>query len=71
MLPFLKRGDSKKTIGELEEDTERLHAERDKVDAELSVAEKREAIRQLKERGLTGDKFGWDFKRIKQWLSTH
>ena len=54
----------KKPLEELEEENERL-------DVELSVAQKREAIARLKKRGLTPKHFNFDFKRIINWLKTH
>ena len=63
----------KKTLSELEEDTEQLEAENKKTGMELSIAQKRRAIVELKQRGLTPRHFGFptDWNRIWQWLKTH
>lgn len=67
-MPFWK---SKPSLVELEEETEHLEAENKKTSVELSVAQKREAIARLKERGLAPKHFGFDFKRIVSWLKEH
>lgn len=55
-----------KTLSELEEEDEKL-------EVELSVTQKRQAIAELKKRGLKPKHFGNppDFKRIWNWLKTH
>lgn len=60
-----------KSLSELEDETERLEGEDKRLDAELSVAQKRFAIAKLKERGLSPKHFNFDFKKIWQWLKTH
>jgi hypothetical protein len=67
-MPFWK---SKPSLVELEEETEHLEAENKKTSVELSVAQKREAIARLKERGLSPKNFSFDFRRILNWLKTH
>jgi len=57
------------TLAELEEQDEKL-------DVELSVAQKRAAIAQLKQRGLSPQHFGDTAKpstwqRIIDWIKTH
>ncbi len=57
------------SLAELEETNERL-------DTELSVAQKRAAIARLKERGLTPKHFGntassGTWQRIVSWLKSH
>jgi len=53
-----------KSLAELEEEDEKL-------EVELSVTQKRQAIAELKKRGLTPKHFSFDFKRIINWLKTH
>jgi hypothetical protein len=66
-LPFLKK---KKTIDEMEEDTEELEVENREKDQELSLEQKRVAIAELKQRGLKPSHFpSWD--AIKKFLKTH
>jgi phage gp16-like protein len=60
----------KKSIDELEEETENLEAENRKADQELSIEEKRVAIAQLKARGLKPSHFP-SWSAIIQWLKTH
>ena len=60
-IPFLNR---QRTLEELQADNER-------AEVELSVAQKRAAIAKLKENGLTGKSFGWDWKRIWVWFKNH
>lgn len=67
-MPLFKHSPS---LGELEEETERKRAEDDLIGTELSIAQKRVAIAELKKRGLSAKHFGFDFKRIIQWLKTH
>lgn len=59
-----------KTISEIEEETEQKEAENKLVDNELSLAQKRVAIAQLKERGLSPKHFP-DWDSIIKWLKTH
>lgn len=61
----------KKSIDELEEETERLDAEDREVEKELSIAEKRVAIARLKESGLTPGHFNFDWKKILAWIKAH
>lgn len=61
----------RKSLGEEQEERERLEAEDSRLGAELSVAQKRVAIKRLRERGLTPKHFGGNFKKILQWLRTH
>ena len=60
-----------KSMSELEDETERLEVENKKVGAELSLAEKKKAIADLKERGLTPKHFAFDWQKIKEWIRTH
>lgn len=60
-MGFLK---SEKSLTDLEEENEKL-------EVELSVAQKRSAIAQLKERGLTPKHFGFNWKHILSWLKEH
>jgi len=57
-----------KSISELEEETELAEAEDKKVGVELSIAQKRQAIARLKERGLTPKHFGFDWNAIKKFV---
>lgn len=66
-LPFLKK---KKSIEELEEETERARAENTLADEEVSLAQKREIQAQLKARGLNRNNFS-SWQRAWQWLRTH
>jgi len=67
-MPLFQR---EKSLAELEEDSERGRAEDELLGTKLSIAQKREAIRQLKERGLTAKHFGFDFGKIIKWLKSH
>ena len=66
-----------KSLTELEEETELLEAKDKKAHVEYSLAQKKNAILELKSRGLEPKHFGkegsggWDFGRIIQWLKTH
>ncbi len=60
-----------KSLSETEEETERLQAENEKESVQLSIAQKRAAIAELKKRGLTAKHFSFDFSRIISWLKTH
>jgi len=51
----------KRTLEEAQEENERL-------DVELSVAQKRAAIAKLKENGLSGKSFGWNWRAIWAWF---
>ncbi len=53
-----------KSFEEAQEEDERLGVE-------LSIEQKRAAIRKLKQAGLTGKSFGWNWASIKEWLRTH
>ncbi len=70
MMPRLF-GKKEKSLSEIEEDTEKAQAENDLAGAQLSLAQKKEAIRQLKERGLTPKHFGMDFAKIIKFLKEH
>jgi hypothetical protein len=67
-LPFLKQ---KRTIDEVEEETEELEAQNREAEQELSLAQKKVAIAKLKERGLTPSHFSFDWRKIRDWLKTH
>ena len=67
-LPFFK---PKKDLAQLEEENERLEAEDKNVGAELSIAEKRQKMKELKARGLTPKAFDWNWARIVAWLRSH
>ena len=53
-----------KTLDELSEENER-------AEVELSLAQKRAAIKRLKEANLTGKSFGWNWSAIRAWLRSH
>jgi len=57
-LPFLHK---EETLEELQEKNERL-------DVELTVAQKEAAKARLKQAGLTGKSFNWDWSRIWKWV---
>lgn len=59
------------SLSDLEEQKERLDAEDEKLGTELSIAQKRMAIAELKKRGLTPKHFLFDWGKIVQWLKTH
>lgn len=70
--PFKKQ----KSLAELEEESERLEGEDKNLGVELSIAQKRVAIVELKKRGLTPKHFGdtavgATWSRIWSWLKTH
>ena len=60
-----------KSIAELEEETERLEAQNKNKGVELSIAQKRQAIAELKEHGLAPKHFQFDWSRIVAFLKTH
>ncbi|KKN79345.1 hypothetical protein LCGC14_0341270 [marine sediment metagenome] len=60
-----------KSLNEMEEDTERLESEDKRLDAELSISQKRVAIAKLRERGLKPKHFNFDFKKIIKFLKSH
>jgi len=66
----------KKSITELEQETERLEVEDRKSELEYSIAERKAMIAKLKDRGLTPKHFGdtsqgSTWKNIWNWLKTH
>lgn len=61
----------KKTLAELEEDQEALEGEDKVVGTQLSIAQKRVAIAELKKRGLSAKHFDFSWSRIVEWLRTH
>ena len=61
----------KKTIDELEEETEGLEAENRKADQELTLAQKREATARLKEKGLSPSHFNFSWPAIIKWIKSH
>ncbi len=62
---------SQKSLTEMEEATDKLHAEDEYLGSKLSIAQKKVAIAKLKERGLTPKHFSFDWSKIIQWLKTH
>lgn len=60
-----------KSLSEIEDENEKLQAENEKAGTELSLAQKRAAIAELKKRGLSPKHFGFDFGRIWAWLKSH
>jgi hypothetical protein len=60
-----------KSLAELEDETDKLEAEDENLGRELSITQKRVAIAQLKKRGLAPKHFGFDYKKIWQWLRSH
>jgi hypothetical protein len=50
---------------------EEVQAENERLDVELSVEQKRAAIKKLKENGLTPKSFGGSWQSIIKWLKTH
>lgn len=67
-MGLLKREQS---LSEIEEQSEREEAV-DKLEGlHLSVAQKRKATAELRQRGLSPKHFSFNFRRIFQWLRTH
>jgi hypothetical protein len=64
---FLKR---EKSIEEIEESTEKNEVENRNLDSEISILQKRIAIKKLKEQGLSPSAFSWDWKRILNYLGS-
>ncbi len=60
-----------KSLSELEEETEKKEAENRLAATEVSLAEKKVMIAQLKEKGLSPKFFNFDWARIKSWLRGH
>lgn len=60
-----------KSLAEIQEETEHKQAENELAGTELSIAQKRVAIAELKKRGLTPSNFLGNWSRIIQWLKTH
>jgi len=65
-----------KSLSELEEDEERLEGEDRNLGMQLSIAQKKVAIRELKKRGLTPKHFGntalgSTWSKIWNWLKEH
>ncbi len=56
------------SLSEIEEETERKQAENELVGTELSIAQKRALIAELKKRGLSAKHFGFDYGKIIKWL---
>ena len=61
----------KKSISEIEEETEQLEAENRKEELNLSVYEKRAAIARLKQDGLKPAHFSFDWKNIMNYIKSH
>ena len=68
MMPVFRRG---KTLIELEDETEHLETEDKRLDAEMSIAQKRVAIAQLRKRGLKPSHFNFEWRRIWSWLKVN
>ncbi len=60
-MVFSRRG---KTLEELQEEDESLTSE-------VSIAEKKAAVRRLKQEGLSPKHFGFNWSAIKEWVKTH
>jgi len=72
-MPLFK---SEKSLGEIEEETEKERAEDDLLGTKLSIVRKKLAIAELKKRGLTPKHFGdtalgSTWAKIWSWLKTH
>lgn len=75
-MPLFNPLKPKKSLSELEEETEQLESEHRKLDAEYSVAEKRAMIAALKKRGLSPSNFkdgsgGSTWSKVWKWLKEH
>lgn len=60
-----------KSLSEIEEESEKARAEDELAGTQLSLAQKRQAIAELKARGLKPSNFSNNWSRIVQWLKTH
>jgi len=60
-----------KSLSELEEENEKQEEQDRNLSTELSIAQKKVAIAELKKRGLTPKHFGMDFSKIIEWLKSH
>lgn len=61
----------KKSISEIEEESEVLEAEDRRAGLKLSVAQKRQATVALRQHGLKPSHFSFDYKKIISWLKSH
>lgn len=61
----------KKSIGELEEETEHKEAEVRYADQELTLLQKQAMAERLKRSGLTPGHFSFDWKKIQQFIKSH
>lgn len=50
---------------------EDAQAEDEALQVEYSIEQKKAAIRKLKQQGLTGKQFGWNWSSIMSWLRSH
>ena len=57
-------GGQKKTLEQSQEENEQL-------EVQLSIEQKKAAIKRLQAAGLTGKSFGWNWHSITAWLRTH
>jgi len=60
-IPFIQR----------EKTYEELQAEKERLDVEISVLERRRIAKKLRENGLTLKSFGNNIKEALQWLKNH
>ena len=70
-MPF---GFSEKTeddLEALESEEQRLQVRARNKQLELTIAEKNAALKKLKDAGLSGGAFGWDWSRIESWVRGH
>lgn len=63
-------GKKEVTLAEIEEETEKKQAENELAGTEVSLAQKRVAIAELKKKGLSPKHFGGDWGRIWAWLKS-
>jgi hypothetical protein len=61
----------KKSIEEVEQETEELEANNRNAEVELSYVQKKAAIARLKESGLTPKHFDFSWPRILAWIKSH
>lgn len=54
-----------------EKTLEELQEEDEKSGVELSIEQKKAALKKLKENNLSGKSFGWNWKSIWNWFKTH
>jgi hypothetical protein len=65
-MPLFKP--SEPSLEELQEREETLRVKARTKDLELTIAQKEAALKKLREAGLSGASFGWNWSSIKNWV---